>query len=139
MKPEQRGPPNPPSFSWLVKQHECFTYLFLWLKTKSLSISRAVISFYETEFEIIGLAWGQLGSLWTSYTFWDEFSLDQKKKKAKMMFQMYNFDFCIINFNIFELQLWSDPNVNIVGCINRDRSSRYLYIMTLTKLYSIKN
>ena len=37
------------------------------------------------------------------------------------MFQMYNFDFCIINF---ELQLWSDLNVNIVGCINRDRSPR---------------
>ena len=56
-----------------------------------------------------------------------------------MMFQIYNFDFGFINLNIFELQLCSDPNVNIVGCINRDRSPRDPYIITLTELYSIKN
>ena len=31
-----KRPSQPPSFSWLVKQHECFTYLFLWLKSHYL-------------------------------------------------------------------------------------------------------
>ena len=52
-----KRPSQPPSFSWLVKQHECFTYLFLWLKPKSLYISRVVIYFYETEFEIWNGFW----------------------------------------------------------------------------------
>ena len=51
-----KRPSQPPSFSWLVKQHECFTYLFLWLKPKSWYISRAVIYFYETEI------WASFGS-----------------------------------------------------------------------------
>ena len=70
-----KRPSQPPSFSWLVKQHECFTYLFLWLKPKSLYISRVVIYFYETEFEI----WAGLGPARycsCSNTFLNESSLD---------------------------------------------------------------
>jgi hypothetical protein len=84
---------QPPSFSWLVKQHECFTYLFLWLNPKSLYISRAVIYFYETEFEIwVGFGPADLLRVHEFLAlFWVEFSLDKKRQRWCFKYRVLTF------------------------------------------------